>query len=287
MFSPMKPWRRWHRRVNKSEKRLATVSALAASCLPSLVMARGHRIGEINELPIVLTDGIQKMTRTRPSVVILEKLGLKEELTKIIKSRGLKAGKGKMRNRRYKKRLGPMMVYKEDDGIVRAMRNIPGVECGCASRLNILKLAPSGQFGRLLIWSESAFKFLQTMYGTVKSGAPLKHGFTIPRGMMENPDLARIINSTEIQSVLRPKMEAPKAWPKRRNALKHKDFMKEMNPYELPKEDPAAIKARKQKRAAEKKEYRKKHKTGDDTWWNKQMRAFDPKPKEEDAEDEE
>lgn len=288
MFSPMKPWRRWHRRVNKSEKRLATVSALAASCLPSLVMARGHRIGDLNELPIVLTDGIQKMIRTRPSVVILEKLGLKEELTKIIKSRGLKAGKGKMRNRRYKKRLGPMMVYLEDNGIVRAMRNIPGVETACASRLNILKLAPSGQFGRLLIWSESAFKFLQTMYGTVKSGAPLKHGFTIPRGMMENPDLARIINSTEVQSVLRPMMEQPKAWPKRRNALKHKDFMLEMNPYVLPKEDPEAIKSRKTKRAAEKKEYKKKFKTGEDTWWKKQMRAFEPKAKaESEAEDEE
>jgi len=286
-FSPTQPWRRWHRRVNKSEKRLATASALAASCLPSLVMARGHRIGEVNELPIILTDGIEKMVRTRPSVIILEKLGLKEEMAKIIKSRGIRAGKGKMRNRRYKKRTGPLIVYKEDNGIVRAMRNIPGVETGCVSRLNILKLAPGGQFGRLLIWSESAFRFLKTMYGTFKSGAPLKHGFTLPRACMENPDLARIINSTEIQSVLRPKLEAPKAWPKRRNALKHKDVMRELNPYEPPKEDPKVVKARKEKRTAEKKEYRKKHKTGEDTWWKKQMRAFDPKPQAESAAEEE
>merc|ERR1711934_341298 len=44
MFSPTKIWRRWHRKVNVQEKRIATVSALSASCLPPLVMARGHRI---------------------------------------------------------------------------------------------------------------------------------------------------------------------------------------------------------------------------------------------------
>ena len=37
-------WRRWHRKVNINQKRYAVASALAASALPSLVMARGHRI---------------------------------------------------------------------------------------------------------------------------------------------------------------------------------------------------------------------------------------------------
>merc|ERR1719493_150059 len=135
-----------------------------------------------------------------------------------------------MRNRRYKMKKGPMVIYKEDNGIVRAMRNIPGVETACVTHLNLLKLAPGGQFGRFLIWTESAFKFLHAMYGTLKSGAPLKKGFTLPKAAMENSDVARIINSDEVQSVLRPKKEPPKKTPGRMNPLKNKKLMEKLNP---------------------------------------------------------
>ena len=47
MFSPTKVWRRWHRKININQKRYAVVSALAASALPSLVMARGHKIEKV------------------------------------------------------------------------------------------------------------------------------------------------------------------------------------------------------------------------------------------------
>merc|ERR1740133_141304 len=57
MFNPTKTYRRWHRHVNTTQKRHALVSALAASSLPPLVMARGHRIGDVTELPLVVSDG--------------------------------------------------------------------------------------------------------------------------------------------------------------------------------------------------------------------------------------
>lgn len=47
MFAPTKVWRRWHRKINLNQKRYAVASALAASALPSLVMARGHRIEQV------------------------------------------------------------------------------------------------------------------------------------------------------------------------------------------------------------------------------------------------
>ncbi len=47
MFAPTKVWRRWHRKVNLNQKRYAVASALAASALPSLVLARGHRIEQV------------------------------------------------------------------------------------------------------------------------------------------------------------------------------------------------------------------------------------------------
>mmetsp|Transcript_298 Transcript_298/g.347 ORF Transcript_298/g.347 Transcript_298/m.347 type:complete len:143 (-) Transcript_298:7-435(-) len=44
MFAPTKTWRKWHRKINLNQRRYAVCSALAASAIPALVMAPGHRI---------------------------------------------------------------------------------------------------------------------------------------------------------------------------------------------------------------------------------------------------
>merc|ERR1719145_577736 len=162
------------------------------------------------------------MQKTKQAVEVLKKLGCSEELQRVVDSKRVRCGKGKMRNRRYTMRRGPLLVYNEDNGIVRAFRNIPGVETACVTRLNLLKLAPGGTFGRFIIWTEGAFKKLSEIYGTLKGGAPMKKGYYLPRAQMENADIARIINSDEVQSVLRPKLEAPKAHASKKNALKNK-----------------------------------------------------------------
>merc|ERR1719382_626313 len=185
-------------------------------------MAHGHRIGEVAELPLVVSDGIESMQKTKQAVEVLKKLGCSEELQRVLDSKKVRAGKGKMRNRRYTMRRGPLLVYNEDNGIVRAFRNIPGVETACVDRLNLLQLAPGGSFGRFVIWTEGAFKKLNEIYGTLKSGAPAKKGYRLPRAMMENADVARIINSSEVQSVLKPKLEAPKRFGSKKNPLKNK-----------------------------------------------------------------
>ncbi|XP_074256415.1 large ribosomal subunit protein uL4-like, partial [Saimiri boliviensis] len=45
-FAPTKTWRRWHPRVNTTQKRYAICSALAASALPALAKSKG-----IEEVP--------------------------------------------------------------------------------------------------------------------------------------------------------------------------------------------------------------------------------------------
>merc|ERR1719297_75389 len=41
MFAPTKQWRRWHRKVGVAQKRYAMCSAIAATGVPALVMAKG------------------------------------------------------------------------------------------------------------------------------------------------------------------------------------------------------------------------------------------------------
>jgi len=301
MFNPTKTWRRWHRRVNVTQKRHAVASALAASTLPPLVMARGHRIGEVSELPLVVSNGAESLQKTKQAVEMLKKLGCGEELQRVIDSKKVRKGKGKMRNRRYTMARGPLVIYNEDSGMVKAMRNIPGVDTANVDRLNLLTLAPGGQFGRFVIYTEGAFKKLSEIYGTLKSGAPMKKGYTLPRSMMENADVARIINSDEVQSVLRPKLEAPKSHAMKKNALKNKALMEKLNPGATQKrtlrkranekgtKEADLVKSKKKARMAASKSYNNTEKKGEETFYKKLMKAFEIKAAEpvEEADDNE
>lgn len=70
MFAPTKVWRRWHRKINIKQKRYAVASALAASAVPSLVMARGHRIEQVAEVPLVIGDALEGVKKTSDAVKV-------------------------------------------------------------------------------------------------------------------------------------------------------------------------------------------------------------------------
>merc|ERR1719407_269126 len=126
------------------------------------------------------------MQKTKQALEMLENLGCGTEMTKVYASKKLRSGKGKMRGRKYTMRRGPLVIYAEDSGISRALRNLPGVETANVERMNLLQLAPGGNFGRFVIWTESAFKKLGELYGTYKNGSELKKGYHLPRAFMTN-----------------------------------------------------------------------------------------------------
>jgi len=231
MFAPTKIWRRWHRKINVNQRRYALTSALAASAIPALVMARGHRIGKLPEVPFVVSDNAQAIVKTANAVALLKRFGAYADVEKVQSSRHLRRGKGKMRNRRYVQRRGPLIVYGKDEGIRKAFRNIPGVEVAHVDRLNLLSLAPGGHLGRFIIWTQSAFERLDKLYGSQRKGSAMKHGYHLPRPLLSNADVARIINSDEIQSILREKKSTPRKIGLKRNPLKNLRALEKLNPY--------------------------------------------------------
>jgi large subunit ribosomal protein L4e len=50
--------------------------------------------------------------------------------------------------------------------VIKLFTNILGVSLLCVERLNLLRLAPGGHVGRFVVWTESAFKKLDSLYGT-------------------------------------------------------------------------------------------------------------------------
>jgi large subunit ribosomal protein L4e len=253
MFDPIKSWRRWHRKVNVGQKRYAVCSALAASAIPALVMARGHRISQIAEVPFVISnDAVKSISKTKQAVLLLKSLGAYEDVERVINSRRLRAGKGKMRNRRYTQRRGPLFVYKTKGTINRALRNIPGVESASVERLNLLQLAPGGHLGRFIIWTEEAFAELDNVFGTQKTASKQKHGFVLPAPKMTNADLLRILGSDEVQSQLRPAQKRPTRARIHRNPLKNLNYMLRLNPYAAVQKRAGILASQKKAKAAKK-----------------------------------
>ena len=126
MFGPTKTWRRWHRKVNIKQRRYAVVSAIAASGVPGLVLAKGHQIDETPEVPLVLNDKVEELKKTKEAVKLLKKLKAWKDIEKVYATKRFRAGKGKMRNRRRIMKRGPLVIYNKDNGLTKAFRNIPG-----------------------------------------------------------------------------------------------------------------------------------------------------------------
>merc|ERR1712038_304241 len=207
MFAPLKTWRRWHKRCNINQRRYAMTSAIAATGVPALVMAKGHKVDEVPEIPLVVSNAAQEYKKTKQAVDLLKQLGAWDDVKRVYAPRRMRAGRGKSRDRKHVQKLGPAIVYAQDNGIVRAFRNIPGVEVLDVNNLNVLRLAPGGHVGRFLIFTEDAFKALDTIYGNFSAGSSSKKNWSIPSAVIQNSDLQALLQSDEVQSVL----NAPKA----------------------------------------------------------------------------
>lgn len=83
MFAPTKTWRRWSRRVNVNQRRYALASAVAASGVPALVLSKGHVIDQVPEIPLVVSDKVQEVTKTKEAVIFLRRLKAWGDIQKV------------------------------------------------------------------------------------------------------------------------------------------------------------------------------------------------------------
>lgn len=162
----------------------------------------------------------------------MKDIGAWTDVQKVIDTVKVRAGKGKLRNRRYRSRRGPLVVYSGANvPLLKAVRNIPGVEVAHVSRLNLLQLAPGGHVGRFIIWTESAFKELTNIFGTQKQNSSQKKGWVLPSHEVTNPDISRIINSNEIQTAIRQqKTDSPIHLRQKHNPLVNSKQLDVLNP---------------------------------------------------------
>merc|ERR1712121_580367 len=200
--------------VSVQQKRYAMVSAIAATGVPALVMAKGHRIEETPEVPLVVSNNVQSFAKTKEAMIFLRRNKAHNDVDQVYKSQRMRAGKGKLRNRRRLQKRGPLIVYDEDQGLVKAFRNIPG-----------------GDVGRFCIWTEAAFKKLDSIYGTWRVASKEKVRWNLPQPKMAVTDLTKLLKAEEIRQVLRAPNKSVKRAVVKTNPLKNIRTMLQLNPH--------------------------------------------------------
>ena len=94
MFAPTKVFRKWHARVPRKVRRLAVRAALAASAIPALVMARGHNLEDVPEIPLVVPNSVEALEKTKDAVKLLKDVGAYHDVKKVEDNQGW-AGSGR------------------------------------------------------------------------------------------------------------------------------------------------------------------------------------------------
>jgi len=150
------------KKINKKELLLGKLSALRATSEPALVKARGHVFDEKLTLPVVVKDEFEDVKTTKEAIQVLESIGVYEDVLRADDGKKVRAGRGKMRGRRYRIPRSLLVVLSKDCAAWRSVRNLPGVDVATPSTLNASLLAPGGDPGRLMVVTEGA---LQTIGG--------------------------------------------------------------------------------------------------------------------------
>jgi large subunit ribosomal protein L4e len=163
----------WSQKLNSKEKILARNSALAATTLPDLVSSRGHKFSGDLKLPLILgsytevteegkttvdIEDISLKCATRKVHAIFSELGLGDDLNRAKNGRKIRAGKGKMRGRRYRTPKSLLLVVSSKGNLAKAVRNLPGVDVVSATDLSAEHLAPGGDAGRLTVFTEKSIE---------------------------------------------------------------------------------------------------------------------------------
>jgi len=149
---PPKTEKVWAKKINRKEYMKALRSAVSATTKKAVVSGRGHAVPQEYPFVISKSEGIGK---TRNMMGFLKKLGLGNELQRASKTK-LRAGKGKMRGRKTKKKKGPLVVVSGPCPLMKAARNIPGIDVVEVNNLSAALLAPGTAAGRLTIFTEEA-----------------------------------------------------------------------------------------------------------------------------------
>jgi large subunit ribosomal protein L4e len=160
---PPRPEKVLYEKINKKERILAIRSAIAATANRELVLSR-HCLPEDIDMPLVIDDEFENISKTKEFVELLKKLNVYSDIEYAMSKKRTRAGKGKRRGRRYKRKKSILIVVSKPCPLIKAARNLEGVDIVPVEKLNVELLAPGAQPGRFTLWTKGAIEKLYNLF---------------------------------------------------------------------------------------------------------------------------
>ncbi|HEX2306174.1 MAG TPA: 50S ribosomal protein L4 [Nitrososphaeraceae archaeon] len=153
---PPVSWKKSYKKINKKEKQLGFCSAIAATSNKYIIEKRGHNVGKISEFPIVVSNDLEKMTKTAELRKTLLSLGLGEDLKRSTNIVRIPSGKSRLRGRKKHTALSCLIVVSKDSSVSKLKKSLPGVNIVSIENLSIMDLVPGTKPVRLTIYTKNA-----------------------------------------------------------------------------------------------------------------------------------
>jgi len=164
---PPESWKNIYKKINKKEKQLGICSAIAATRRKDLIIKRGHKIGGLSDFPIVVSNDIESISKTKDLQKALVALGLEEDLIRVRLSHKPRSGTSRRRGRRAHSGISALVVVEKDENLGRLSGSVTGVEVTTVQRLSVLDLMPGSKPIRLTIFSQNAIEKLKDVKAPV------------------------------------------------------------------------------------------------------------------------
>ena len=148
-------------KINNKEYQLAIASAVSATAIKSTKMSQSNI-----HLPIVVSDEIESLKKSKEVMAVLKSISLSDYMDENRKPHIRKGVRRSTRMRIYSRKL--LLVVGKEASVMKAARNIHGVDVCEVSKLTVNLLAPGGIPGRMTVWSESAVNNLNRAIENIK-----------------------------------------------------------------------------------------------------------------------
>lgn len=160
---PPESWKHTYKKINKKEKQLGLCSAIAATGRKDLVEKRGHKLADKVKFPIIVSNEIESIQKTKDLRKALLEIGLGEDLERASTVRKPRSGTSRRRGREARTGTSALIVVGNNSSLPKLDRSIPGVDIKHASEISVLDLAPGSKPIRLTVFSQAAVDDLKEL----------------------------------------------------------------------------------------------------------------------------
>lgn len=165
LIHPPKSRKTIYKKLNKKENKLALCSALAATTSKELTESRGHKVEKVDSFPLVISDEIENVSKTKDLIKILDSLKLFDDVNRLT-TRKPRTGKSVLRGRGRKIGKSVLFVVSNKGQLAKACGSLPGVDCVEVKNLSVLDLAPGAKPIRLTVYSKKVIEDLSKLKST-------------------------------------------------------------------------------------------------------------------------